>query len=306
MCVRSDENMTGPDKNNTCAIFVTFHPGPEVFGHVDKAAKQVAETVIVDNGSSESCVQELQKIAYELGIYLVLNNHNEGIARALNTGIRWAASRGYLWALTLDQDTAVGPNLVESLADVFWCHPFPQRLAVIGSNYRDKITGKLLSEDVIGTNDSAGREMITVLTSGSLVSIDACQAVGGFRDDFFIDNVDHEFCLRARAHGFLVAMTTKPTMEHTIGRVSEHRLLWKKVGTSNHPPLRQYFLTRNTLILAREYLGKEPRWILAYLWAWVKLVARVCLFEKERIPKIKNIVRGCIDGALGRTSWEPR
>jgi hypothetical protein len=28
----------------------------------------------------------------------------------------------------------------------------------------------------------------------------------------------------------------------------------------------------------------------------------VCLFEDQRMPKIKNTVRGCIDGFWGRTA----
>jgi rhamnosyltransferase len=291
-----------PVAQTICAVIVTYHPDSDLFDRIERVAKQVAQTVIVDNGSPGSCIEQIRKVADKLAMHLILNASNEGIACALNEGARWAVSRGYRWVLTLDQDTVVAPDMIDSLAEVFRCYPFPERLAVIGSNYRHKANGRVLCDDMIGSNGSPGREMKTVLTSGSLVSADAFQAIGGFRDEFFIDCVDHEYCLRARAHGFNIMMTSKPVMEHGLGYLTEHRLLWRKVGTSNHSPARRYFMTRNTLILAREYIGTEPQWILRYLWASVKSILLVCLFEKERIPKVKNIIRGCIDGILGRTS----
>jgi rhamnosyltransferase len=295
----------GPEKRNTCAVVVTFHPDADLFDRMERVAKQAGQTVIVDNGSPVSYVEQIREIADKLAIHLILNSSNQGIACALNAGVRWAASQGYQWVLTLDQDTAIAPDMIKVLADVFRWYPAQKWLAVIGSNYRDKVDGRLLSNEVIGPNGPPGREMVAVLTSGSLVSVGAFHAIGGFREEFFIDCVDFEYCLRARAHGFHVAITFKPVMEHGIGHLTYHRLLWTRVGTSNHSPVRQYFMTRNTIILARDYIGKEPQWILRYLWAWVRSIVRVLLFEEERIPKTKCIARGCIDGVLSRTDWKP-
>ncbi len=139
------------------------------------------------------------------------------------------------------KDTQVAPDMVDSLTEAFRWYSFPERVAVIGSNYRDKATGKILDEGSCRMASPA-REMVAVLTSGSLVSVDALRAVGGFRDEFFIDCVDFEYCLRARSTGFHVLVTCKPVMEHGIGHPSGHRLLWKTFGTSNHSPLRQVSL----------------------------------------------------------------
>lgn len=34
-----------------------------------------------------------------------------------------------------------------------------------------------------------------------LLRLEFAKAIGGFRDDYFIDSVDHEFCLRAAKRG---------------------------------------------------------------------------------------------------------
>jgi rhamnosyltransferase len=292
-----------PSAHTTCAVIVTYHPDAWLFDRVAGVVKQVAQTVIVDNGSSPSCVERIREIADRLAVHVILNPTNEGIASALNSGTRWAAARGYRWVLTLDQDTTVADDMIDSQLEVYRSCHLAEKLAIIGSNYRHKVSGRAWLRE--GANSTCGQEMISVLTSGSLVSIHAYEAIGGFREEFFIDCVDHEFCLRARAHGFHVLITAKPVMEHGIGHLTEHQLLWKKVGTPNHSPARQYFLARNSLILAREYRHTEPRWIIKYLWSWLKLITVIFIFEEKRFLKVKNTIRGCFDGILGRTHWKP-
>ena len=141
-----------------------------------------------------------------------------------------------------------------------------------------------------------------MITSGSLLSLPAYKVIGAFREEFFIDCVDLEYCLRARAHGFRVIMACKPLMEHSIGCLSEHRLPWKKTGTSNHAAFRQYFMTRNILIVVREYMRKEPGWVLATLWSRAKSILLVCLFEKKRFHKIGYFLLGGLDGIRRKTN----
>jgi rhamnosyltransferase len=290
-----------PFAQSICAVVVTYFPDSDLLNRLRRVTAQIAQTVVVDNGSPQSSIEAIKEFGAQSGIHLISNSSNEGIASALNAGTRWAASRGFNWVLTLDQDTLVAPDMVDIFAAVVDSRPAPERLAVIGSNYRDKINGKLFREHAPDTDGSLGTEMVSVLTSGSLVSIAAFQAIGGFRNDFFIDCVDHEYCLHARALGFHVILTSKPVMEHGIGHLTQHRLFWKTVFTSNHSPLRHYFLARNSVVLVREYLSKEARWILSYLWGWLKYIALVFLFEKERTKKMKYILRGAFDGFLGRT-----
>jgi rhamnosyltransferase len=295
--------MTDPPTTQTiCAVVVTYHPDSGLADRIEKITRQVGQTVIVDNGSRSSCVEQIREVVERLGIHLIPNASNEGMACALNTGVRWAASQGYKWVLTLDQDTEVAPDMVDSIAEVFESYPSPERAAVIGSNYRHKGSGKVWYSEPIGHNLSPWREIETVLTSGSLISIEVFEAIGGFRDDFFVDCVDQEYCLRARAHGYRVLMTSKPVMIHGMGFPTEHRLLGRKFGTSNHSPLRRYFVARNSVILVREYLRAEPQWLFWYLWTYAKSMVLICLFEDQRILKVKSTFRGFIDGILGRRS----
>lgn len=284
-----------------CAVIVTYFPDSQLMDRLERVTVQVAQTVIVDNGSPALCVERIKEFSKGSAIHLILNEFNEGIASAMNAGVRWAASRGFHWVLTLDQDTLVAGDMVETFETVVRSYPRPEHLAVIGSNYQDKVNGKLFFEPVGKTDSFPSNKITSVLTSGSLVSVDAFNAIGGFRDDFFIDCVDHEFCLHARARGFDVVVTSKPIMQHEIGHLTEHWLCGRKVRASNHSPLREYYRTRNSVVLIREYLTGEPWWMVRYLWAWYKSLAVMFLFEEDRRQKMRNMIRGGIDGLLGRT-----
>jgi rhamnosyltransferase len=190
--------------------------------------------------------------------------------------------------------------MVDSLTAAYHAFPNQSSLAVVGANYTSSVNGKPAAENHEG-NSPWGEEVKTVITSGSLVSLLAFHEIGGFRDEFFVDCVDLEYCLRARSHGFHIVMTSKPLMQHSIGNLTEHRLPWQRTGASNHSAWRQYFMARNTLILAREYLRSEPQWVLATLWSRMKSLVLICFFEKERLTKLTYSLHGALDGIRGKT-----
>ena len=287
-----------PEKENTCAVIVTFHPDGDFAGRAAQIARQAGAGVVVDNGSGEACVRELRRICDSLGLRLIENSGNRGIAAALNQGVHWAGEQGFEWVLTLDQDSLVAGDLVAKLSAVYEDFPEKGKLAIIGANYKDANSGKLFL--CANGEGSSWQEVKTVITSGSLISLAACTTIGPFREEFFMDCVDLEYCLRARARGFKVVLARESLMQHTIGAPTLHKLPWKTTGTSNHSPSRRYYMTRNHLVLVREYLRKEPLWTFSTLYSRLKSTMLMCLFEKNRMCKLKYTAAGAFDGVLSK------
>ena len=252
----------------------------------------------MDNGSAEDCTRELRKICDSLCLHFIQNPGNRGIAAALNQGVHWAAEQGFQWVLTLDQDSLVADDLVAKLSAVYKSFPEKERIATIGPNYKDANSGQLFLR--INGEGPIWQEVKTVITSGSLISLAARATIGPFREEFFMDYVDLEYCLRARAHGFKVVLAREPLMQHTIGVATMHKLPWKTTGTSNHSPARRYYMTRNHLVLVREYLRNEPVWAFSTLYSRLKSTVLMCLFEKDRVCKLKYTATGAFDGVLSK------
>jgi len=122
----------------------------------------------------------------------------------------------------------------------------------------------------------------------------------GFKEELFIDSVDHEFCLRARAHGCKVLITCEALMEQSIGMSLGNKGWLSKFSSFNHSPKRKYFIARNTLSTARTYLFREPLWSLRQFWRLAFDFASIILFEQNKIEKSRAFLVGVLHGLTGR------
>ena len=297
----TDELTGGQD---ICAVTVTYHPDAEILLRVARTLRQVGALVIVDNGSSDAELGILRRVATNSLVTLISNLNNVGIARALNIGIRRAIARGFKWVLLLDQDSSIDDDMVQTLIAVRAAYPDRDRLGVIGCGYREfKSRLHERKEAIVGDNWD---EVASVITSGSLIPLTAHAAVGAFRDDFFIDHVDTEYCFRARAKGYRVIRTRKHLMSHAIGATSRHKVLWMKKWTFNHAPDRRYYIVRNDTVLLREF-GQYMfgLWALKSFGRCVRLCKRIVLYEEMKARKIFAVAQGFWDGVRGNMGPRP-
>ncbi len=290
------------ERKDICAVVVAYHPDEGLEGRVDRILKQVDAAVIVDNGSSAETARVLDRLAGRENVHLIRNAENLGVATALNEGMDWVRRRGYAWAFLFDHDSTLEEGALDALAAALRDFGPEETPAVIGCNYRDVHAKRLRYPDESASGLS-WRERKTVITSGSLVSVGLYESIGPFRDEFFVDHVDDEYCLRARRKGCRVISTCRPVMLHSVGASTLHRLLWKRTGVTNHSPFRRYYMTRNHLVLMREYIAVEPRWVFDTAYSRMKGLVLMCLFERERPAKIRNVIKGFFHGIAPGATW---
>ena len=257
---------------------------------------QVGQVVVVDNTPLQAGSIDVRAAIQGLPNTEVIENQaNKGIAEALNQGLAFAAKNGFDWLLTLDQDTQCHPDMVKTLIRLSEvCQPRP---LVLGSNYFDPQTNR--TKVPIGKNDDDFLEQKTVITSGCLIDVKLALSIGGFRADYFIDQVDHEFCLRARANGYPVIISRKPLMTHSVGRPGGVRLPFLGV-LPNHPPVRKYYIARNTVVTVAAYWREEPAWCLRRLTRLFLGLIEMALLEEHRFSKVRAFVGGVVDGLSDR------
>ncbi|MDE1923492.1 MAG: glycosyltransferase family 2 protein [Gammaproteobacteria bacterium] len=278
-----------------CALVVTYHPDAQLALRVAAVAAQVDAVILVDNGSDDEALAMLRRLALDPAIELIENGANLGVARALNRGVRRAAERGFDWVLTLDQDSRAAPDLIEVLFAVRAAHPEPERLAVLGAGYEDA------AMPAAATVAEPWVEVESVITSGSLFALPMYRTIGPFRDEFFIDYVDTEFCFRARALGYRIARTRRALMSHEIGAPTGHRLLGTLKWTTNHSAERRYYIARNDTVMLREQgRFRHGGWALKSLGRRLRTCRRVLLYERHKAAKIAATLQGWWHGIRGR------
>lgn len=288
-----------PNSKNVLAIIITYNPDSDLNSRVRSILAEVETVLIIDN-KSISGTEELEKAHQIKGVFLIKNKDNLGVATALNQALACAYSfpkKTFRWILTFDQDTLVYPGMIKQYQKILTESEKPNKIAIIGTNYFCRSINDTRFHFSSKQNPNFDWLCIpTVITSGSLMNLKLTKLIGDFRDEFFIDHVDDEYCLRARKRGYQVIINKTALMEHTIGAESLHRFLWRQTGTSNHSPIRRYYMMRNHLYLVQEYLGVETKWVLNTVYSRLKMMILMLIYEDNRAVKLKHCLVGLQHG----------
>lgn len=287
-----------------CAVVITCNPDTGWPERLDAIAKELSRFVVVDDHSDPAGIEMISRAVARHGGHLIQNATKRGHAGVLNQGAAWVFDQGFRWALVFDHDTRPLPGIASELLGIYNRASAAEKIGVVGANYYDDRRERLKYQVPSG---SIGDWIVrtTVITSGSLIERDAFFSIGRFREELFVDAVDHDFCLRARSRGYQVVMSTKPLMTHSIGATTVHNFVGIQVSTTNHTAARRYYMVRNRIVLMREYLFRETGWVIQALYSILVDTIVVLLVEANRAAKARAMVVGTWHGLLGRLGPGP-
>lgn len=270
-----------PQKNSTFLVVVTYFPDDGFLIRLEKMAKLFCRVIVVDNGGtlSESVVQD--------NVSLIILEKNSGLAAGLNRGIRCALLRGAEWIVTLDQDSLLSERFLASCAQAI---SLRDHIFILGANYCTPEGRKKFR----GGDYGVGRAK-TVITSGMLVHKTVFDKVGLMREEFFIDSIDHEFCLRARRSGFYVYFNLEVAMTHSIGDYQSRTLFGTPIYKSS---LRRYTISRNGVVTILEYAGSDPMWALKRFAGLFLEFSVILVCEKNKLERIGLFFKGLMHGLM--------
>lgn len=276
------------------AVVVTYHPDASVAENLKDLRPQVDWLIVVDNGSSDEEIECIDTAAM-LGVELIRNGENLGIATALNIAVKHALERNMEWVFLFDQDSRVEPGFVKKMLVAFAASTWGERLAILTPQYRDTRSGKLITAKRV-------REGLEIaMTSGSLLRAETFLRHGLFREELFVDAVDHEYSLRLRKAGRVLEETSSATLVHALGAPAAHRLFRRKpFYTANYSPSRRYYQERNKVWMARHYGRSFPRFILNRFQMSAVDFVKILFFEERRWEKMRFFLRGVVNGLRGR------
>jgi rhamnosyltransferase len=263
--------------------------------------------IIIDNGSTPEKRSFFQQaIQDNLGnIEFIFNKTNLGIAAALNQGFARLVNQGSDLVFVFDQDSQPAPGMVETILDTFYSHPQREQIAIVAPMIEDPaggITfrymrphGRFFFERI--RSDSQKLEDVTiVITSGALYNLKAYQKIGPFRDDFFIDYVDTEYCLRAKQNGYTIVVNCKARLQHRLGNQQKRRVGPLTMHPTFHSPLRWYYISRNRIPMVLLYAYRFPHWFFYELVNNSYGLIRLLLFEDKKASKLLAMLLGTLDG----------
>jgi len=282
------------------AVVVLYYPGREVISKIDSYFNSIDRLYLIDNSDeSDTCLYSLIKKSFFEKVSILSNHGNMGIAKALNQAAEMALLDGFNWLLMMDQDSEFYPGSILRLIRCLENYPDTAKIGIFAGNIEVQNAKNRLSSEGISSP-------LTVLTSGSILNLSAYILAGPFLNEFFIDQVDHEYCLRLRTKKFSILRCNAATLMHHLGNTDRHKFFGRLINVSNHDHIRRYYMTRNRFEVCRRYFFIFPYYSFSLLWfSFVDLIL-IFLYEKEKKLKIRSVLLGLKDflkGKFGRYSY---
>ncbi|MGY3777174.1 glycosyltransferase [Isobaculum melis] len=283
------------------AVVVTYEPDANVYENIKLLSQQLPFVLVVDNTPNQQTVSFTEK-----QIEVVDNGGNKGIAQPLNLGLEKALALGYDGLFTFDQDSRVTENYIQQMVHTFEAYEKEMGVApaLVSPTYQHPDEG--MTYDLSQTKQTGYTAIETAMTSGNLLNVPLITSKGiRFREDYFIDCVDHEFCFHLKKENLVLIQSFDSLLLHTLGEVTSHRFLGKTMVTTNHNAIRRYFITRNRIAMYKAYWKGQKRWIRTdWINSWVEFI-KIVLFEKNKLKKIQNVCRGIKDGLFNKMGPYP-
>jgi GT2 family glycosyltransferase len=269
-----------------------------------RQSRRVEEIIVVDNASNDGTSALVAKQYPQ--VTLLRMSENLGIGAGLAAGLSYAAlERRHDWVWTFDQDSVPNNDALESLlkgteslgnndgeVGIVAALPVHTQTGICYPPllWRDgyvKPSAEQLQQPIWFAD--------LVISSGCMVRRDVVEKIGLPRTDLFMYFVDFEYCLRARSHGYKIAVVTGSRFAHEMGNAREVRLPGYTGLWPNRAPWGEYYMSRN-MTYAAWWLypsSRTKRFVMRHL---ARHAGGVVLFGSNKQDCLRKMMQGFWDG----------
>ncbi len=288
------------------AVVVTYQPLPSAVEGLRALLTQVERLLVVDNGSDPDRLDPLRAAAGNRAEFLLLGR-NLGIASGHNAGIARAKALGMTHILLMDQDSVPAHDMVARLlaAESAMANS-GEKVGAVGPVYHDARLGKSwpfyrLTRSGMRAGTCVSGEVMScdfLISSGTLARIEVLDDVGGMKEGYFLEHVDTEWTLRARARGYRIFGACAARMNHELGDDAV-RAPFTGRSVQLYRPYRHYYLFRNAVLLSREPHAPFA-WKLNEVQRLLKRLVFFPLLVPPRFERLRYMLLGLWHGMQGR------
>lgn len=274
-------------RDKIAGIVILYNPEPSLVNNIASYFNFVDILYVWRNSTLTNDIENSISTLFGSKVIWLGDKENRGIGVALNAALVDAKEKGAKWLLTMDQDSKFPPGSLELLIDSAFSisEDKNQRVGIFAANHI--VNGSPSHKQNIETD-----EPDWVMMSGNLVNLGSALDCGGFNEDLFIDGVDIEFCRRMITTGRKVHICHDAQLEHQLGNARRINFLGYKTTTTNHSPVRLYYIFRNYL-----YMGMCIECCKSIQFQLYKFLIHkigcVVLFENKKMNKLMMIAKGC-------------
>lgn len=276
--------------SSVLGVIPTFRPTENLMTLITAIVPAVSGVVVSDDASPCTYDRLLRDLSGQDGVEVIRHAANAGVARGLNDGLRAAHSCGATWLLTVDQDSMIDSSYVTALVMAAEIRKSSgERLGALGARVVADASGDM-TYPLIQSGDQATTH--EVIQTGTLWSVAALDAIGGFEERLGMDAVDAAACLGLRRRGYRVGVASDLRVGHTIGNSRMITVGRRPVMVTGHSPERRASMLRNRIRLFPGEFLESPRHALRTIRRVVVNQSAGLVLEGQRWEKAKGTIRG--------------
>lgn len=239
-----------------CSVTVLYNPNfIEISDFLNELIQAGYFLFLIDN-SEKKIEKEFDIFINHSNVTYISFKQNKGLAFAQNKGLKEAISRNFETVSLFDQDSFIRSANYIRLVEEFTNSKYDIMCPLVRSKNNPLKIEESLKLNFIGwpipliiDESKTLHRADVVIASGLTCNLKVFEEVGFFKEDYFIDYLDIEWCLRARNKEKKIVVNSSFTLLHSIGIDQENYIIF---NPQTHAPERTFYQFRNNLSLFKE------------------------------------------------------
>ncbi|MBY0537556.1 MAG: hypothetical protein K2P88_17000 [Chitinophagaceae bacterium] len=262
------------------AVTILYNPPNDFIANILTYKDHIEKLYLIDN-SPNPLLLDLGALSEKAVYYW--DGYNKGIAQRLNEACSKAIKDGYSFLLTMDQDSSFNESQISGYLRSVEIKMKSGAYSMIGIRYY-QLKQQITKDEI---------ENSILITSGSVVNLDAFKKIGEFDESFFIDEVDTEYCIRSLKIGYRTALLNMFFLNHSEGikkKISIFGII--KMTRMIHSPIRMYYKVRNIRKVRKKHPEFKHLVPLRYIFNVIK---NNLVYSNFRIKSFFYILKGLFE-----------
>ncbi len=288
------------------AGIVTYWPDTRILeGLIAQIAPEVSAVIIIANSFlNDTIIATLKEAAN--GTEFIYHPHYEniGLGAAFSQIVSIARGKAAERIVLFDQDSSPHPGMIGRLGEILDTlqreghHP-----AVVGPRPVPPADGKISYRTptihLHSPHKASGRTRAVwfVVSSGSLIPLDAIDDVGLFDAQLFVDATDVEWCMRAWSRSYTCWLADDVSMPHRLGIGATGLFGSHRTFTVQRSWRLSLYARNQAALLRRDYIpwSWKVRWVAYFLCQ----VFAYFVIDRGEPGRSKALLRGFYTGMRG-------
>ena len=203
------------------------------FESLNSDSQYIGEVIIIDNASSDSSIDYIEKNNFNFPVVVIKNNQNLGFAPAVNQGIKKAK---YEYIFSLNNDTEVKKGSIKSLIDLAGSDEeiFSAQAKMLQYDNKELIDDAGDEYNLLGWTKKTGegkhtneynevKDIFSSCAGAALYKKSLLEEIGYFDSNFFAYMEDVDLALRSNINGYKNKLCPEAVVYHIGSATSGSR-----------------------------------------------------------------------------------